>query len=48
MTRRVHYILLGILGGLAFWALSEMPADLRTARLFLPVTIFTGVSYNFV
>lgn len=47
MAQRVQYILIGLLGGLAFWALSEAPEAWRGARFFvaavvLAVSFFSG------
>ena len=39
MVRRVHFILLGTLAGLAFWLLSDLPLELRQSRGFLVVAV---------
>lgn len=47
MAQRVQYILIGLLGGLAFWALTETPEAWQASRLFvaavvLAVSFFSG------
>ena len=39
MVRRVQFILLGTLAGLAFWLLSDLPLELRQSRGFLVVAV---------
>ncbi|MFC5736592.1 DUF4153 domain-containing protein [Sinirhodobacter huangdaonensis] len=41
MVRRVHFILLGTLAGLAFWLLSDLPLELRQSRAFLAVAVLS-------
>lgn len=42
MAKRVQFILLGILGGLAFWGLTEAPEAWRGMRAFLALSVLAA------
>ena len=48
MAKRVQYILLGLLGGLAFWGLASAPADWHAGRGFVGAAIFAAVFFGAV
>lgn len=46
MTKRVQYILVGLLAGLAFWGLSELPEGWSETRLFV-MALGAAIAFGF-